>query len=86
MVYHLREESSDSDSLAFVDVVQGGTQTLHNGGQPGTGMLSHCPIDKTNKPKLTHTIYTEWINYLEHRFTSYEREKKEREYRRAIIF
>lgn len=60
MVYHLREESGDSDSLAFVDVVQGGTQTLHDGRQPGTSMLSHCPIEKTNIPKFIQTLYTEW--------------------------
>ena len=53
MVHHLREESGDGDSLAFVDVVQGRTQTLHDGGQPGTSMLSHRPVDKTNIPTFT---------------------------------
>ena len=45
-MHHLRKESSNGDSLAFVDVVQGRTQTLHDGGQPRTSMLSHRPADE----------------------------------------
>lgn len=52
-VYHLREESSDSDSLAFIDVAQGWTQTIHNGRQLGTSMLSYCPTNITNMPNDT---------------------------------
>lgn len=36
---HLREERRHGDSLALVDVVQGGTQTFHNGRQPGPRVL-----------------------------------------------
>lgn len=58
MVYHLREESSDGDSLAFIDVVEGRTQTLHNGRQPGTSMFSHRPIEKTNTLRFAHSPYS----------------------------
>lgn len=44
-LHHLREKRSYSYSLTFIDVVQGGTQTLHHGRQPGTRMFSHCPVD-----------------------------------------
>lgn len=45
---HLGEESSGCDSLTFVDVLQGRTQTLHNGGQPGTSAFGHRPASTTD--------------------------------------
>jgi len=46
-ILHLREEGGDGDPLALVDVVQGGAQRLHDGGQPRTSMLCHRPAHKT---------------------------------------
>lgn len=57
LVSHLGEEGSNGDSLALVDVVEGGTQRLHDGGETRARVLGHGSVGSRNQ-SLSSIHYT----------------------------